>query len=257
MDIASGMKKGMELLHGRVALVTGGGRGIGKATALALADAGCDVAIHYRSRQAEAEHVAKQIRAAGRRSVAVQAELSDPTSVAEMVRRVRAELGPVTVLINNAGTTVRLPFSKITVEDWDRVMDANLRGAFLVTQAVVPDMAAENFGRIVQVSSASAIQGNAEVPYATAKAAQVAFTMSLAAELGPQGITVNAVLPGVVDTEFHAPGVIQVFQQRMAPRLPLRRLATVEDVADAIMCLVSHPYLTGVRLLVTGGGVMG
>jgi 3-oxoacyl-[acyl-carrier protein] reductase len=190
-------------LSGKVALVTGASRGIGKAIAIALASAGADVAVNYRSREREANETCTEIEKLGRRSVAVSADVSVAADVARLIATVESELGPVAILVNNAGVTRPQPLDEITEQDWDDILDINLKSMFLVTQAVLPKMRAARWGRIINLSSVAAQTGGVVGPhYAASKAGVVGLTHSYAHLLAKEGITVNAIAPALVETEM-------------------------------------------------------
>lgn len=239
-------------LTDKVALVTGAGRGIGKAIALALAEAGADVAVNYRSRHSEADETCAAIRKLGRRSVATQADVSVAADVGRMVTTVEAELGPVAILVNNAGITRPQPVSEITEQDWDEMIAVNLKSMFLVTQAVLPKMRSARWGRIVNLSSVAAQTGGVVGPhYAASKAGALGLTHSYASLLATGGITVNAIAPALIETEMVTgnpnarPGLI-----------PVGRFGTVDEVAAAAVLLARNGYITGQTINVNGGWFM-
>ncbi|NLX57025.1 MAG: 3-oxoacyl-ACP reductase FabG [Planctomycetaceae bacterium] len=239
-------------LTDKVALVTGAGRGIGKAIALALAEAGADVAVNYRSRHSEAGETCAAIRKFGRRSVATQADVSVAADVGRMVTTVEAELGPVAILVNNAGITRPQPVSEITEQDWDEMIAVNLKSMFLVTQAVLPKMRSARWGRIVNLSSVAAQTGGVVGPhYAASKAGALGLTHSYASLLATGGITVNAIAPALIETEMVTgnpnarPGLI-----------PVGRFGTVDEVAAAAVLLARNGYITGQTINVNGGWFM-
>jgi len=234
---------------GKVALVTGGGRGIGRATALALAEAGFDVAVNYVSRREEAEAVRALAEGFGRRAMAVQADVSAGPEVVRMVAAVERGLGPVAVLVNNAGIAHTQRAEEITEADWDRTLDVNLKSVFLVTQAVLPGMRAAGWGRIINLSSAAVPLGGIIGPhYTAAKAGVIGLTHAYAVLQARHGITVNAVAPGLIDTDMIAG------HPRATPdRVPLGRLGSAGEVAETILLLVRNGYLTGQTLHINGG----
>ena len=190
-------------LAGRVALVTGASRGIGRAIASALARAGADVAVSYRSREREALDAAKDIEALGRRCAVVQGDVSRSDEVARIVDAVHHELGPIAILVNNAGITRPQPLDEISEQDWQEIIAVNLTSAFLVTQRVLPDMRALRWGRIVNLSSVAAQLGGVVGPhYAASKAGLIGLTHSYAALVARDGITVNAIAPALIETEM-------------------------------------------------------
>ena len=242
----------------RVALVTGSSRGIGRAVAAELAREGWAVCVNYIQHQQAAEDAVRAIRDAGGRAVAVQADVADGAAVAEMVRRTEKELGPVTLLVNNAGVAGQAQFQDITDEMWDRYLAVNLGGARNTIRAVLPRMISEKAGCIVNISSIWGLRGaSCEVAYACTKAAVIALTRSLAAELGPSHIRVNCVAPGVIDTDM-----VQVLGREtlddLAEQTPLGRLGTPEDIAHAVAFLASDraSFITGQVLTADGGFIV-
>jgi len=236
-------------LTARIALVTGASRGIGKAIALALAEAGADVAINYRQRRNEAEAAAAAVRQLGRRSAAFGADVSDAHAVAAMVLDVEQALGPIDLLVNNAGIALRHSLDEITEADFDRTIAVNLKSVFLCTQAVWPGMRARGWGRIVNISSGAARgAGGFGVHYNASKAGMEGLTRGYAARLVKYGITVNAVAPSLIDTEMMASQ-----RAESAARIPLGRLGTGEEVAAAVVMVAANPYLTGQTVHVNGG----
>jgi 3-oxoacyl-[acyl-carrier protein] reductase len=237
-------------LHGRVALVTGASRGIGKAIALALAEAGADVAVNYRERAAEAGAVAAAIRSLGRRSSALGADVSEGAAVARMVAAAEAALGPIDVLVNNAGVALNRSLEELTEADFDRTIAVNLKSAFLCTQALWPGMRARRWGRIVNISSGAARgAGMVGTEYNASKAGMEGLTRGYAARLVKDGITVNAVAPSLIATDMIPPHRIG----NAAARIPLGRLGTGEEVASAVLMVIANPYMTGQTVPVNGG----
>ena len=241
-----------DAMIGRVALVTGASRGIGRAVAIELARAGCDVAVHYRVREAEAREVEQEILARGRRARVLQADVANRDEVTSLARRVEAELGAPDILINNAGVMRPQPLEAITERDWDDLIAINLTSVFLLTQAVLPAMRAKRWGRIVNLSSVAAQLGGVVGPhYAASKAGLLGLTHSYAALLAKTGITVNAVAPALIATEM------VTSNPRASTRLiPVGRFGRVEEVADAVLMLVRNSYITGQTLNVNGGWYM-
>lgn len=241
-------------LSGRVAVVTGASRGIGRAIALELAARGCDVAFNYRSRAADAETLADEIRALGRRAIAYQADVADAEAVAAFFREA-ATLGEIDFLINNAGISHSKLAMATTPADWQAHLDTNLTGAFLCVKAVVVGMMKRRRGRIVNVSSAAALRGLAGTgAYAASKAGLLGYTRALARELGPRGVTVNAVAPGFVETEMIAP-LDAAAREALTAQIPLGAFGAAEDVAQAVAFLLGPGgrYITGQVLVVDGG----
>ncbi|MCP1854021.1 MULTISPECIES: SDR family NAD(P)-dependent oxidoreductase [unclassified Bradyrhizobium] len=235
-------------LHGHVALVTGGSRGIGAAIVKMLADAGAAVAINYRERSAEAETLAKGIIAAGGRAVAIAADVSEAAAVTALVERAKSELGPVDILVNNAGIAIVRGVDDLTEEDFDRTITVNLKSAFLCTQAVLPMMRTRKWGRIVNISSGAARGAGSIGPhYNASKAAMEGMTRGYAARLVKEGITVNAVAPSLIETDMMRG------QSELVSRIPVGRFGTAEEVAQAVMLLVNNPYMTGQTIAMSGG----
>ncbi|WP_460062904.1 SDR family NAD(P)-dependent oxidoreductase [Streptomyces sp. YKOK-I1] len=240
-------------LQGKVAVVTGGARGIGRGIATVLASKGAAVAVWDLNTEG-AEKTAAEIQAAGGRAVAVGGDAADAEAVARSAARTRAELGPVAILVNNAGTTAYEPFTSISEAAWDRMIGINLKGPFLVTQALIPDMVEAGWGRIVNISSSSAQTGApAMAHYASSKGGVIALTRALAVEYIAQGITVNHVPPGFIDTPLVRQGPIDV--EAAAATMPMKRAGTPEDVAHAVAYLASEEagYVTGQTFGVNGG----
>ena len=236
-------------LAGRVALVTGGGRGIGRAVALALAEAGADIAVNYHRRENEAGQVKSQVESHGCRCITVRADVSVAADVSRMVRRVEEELGAVSILVNNAGIARAQSLEEITEKDWDEIIDVNLKSVFLVTQAVLPKMRAAKWGRIINLSSAAVQLGGIIGPHYTAsKAGVLGLTHSYASLLAREGITVNAVAPALIETEMIAGN-----PQARPERIPLGRFGTAEEVTHAVVMLANNGYITGQTINVNGG----
>jgi len=235
-------------LKGRVALVTGAARGIGKAIAVALAQAGTNVAVNYRAREADALAVADAVRELGRRAMAIRADVSDSGAVAHMIAAIAPELGGVDVLVNNAGIAIRRELDDLTEADFDRTIAVNLKSAFLCTQAVLPHMRARRWGRIVNISSGAARgAGAVGLHYNASKAGMEGLTRGYAARLVKQGITVNAVAPSLIETDM-SPG-----RPEVAQRIPLGRLGLPEEVAQVVLMVIGNAYMTGQTIQVNGG----
>ena len=236
-------------LTGRVALVTGASRGIGAAIARALAEAGADVAINYRERAIEAEAVAAQITAVGRRSITLAADVSKSAAVTTMVRTIEDKLGPIDILINNAGIALIRGIDDLTEADFDATISVNLKSAFLCTQAVLPHMRTNGWGRIVNISSGAARgAGGVGVHYNASKAGMEGMTRGYAARLVKQGITVNAVAPSLIETDMVKSGLAS-----SATRIPLGRFGTPAEVAQVVMMLIGNEYMTGQTVALSGG----
>ncbi len=239
----------MEDLTGKVALVTGGGRGIGRAIALALARAGCDVAVNYRERKNDAESAAREIRAGGRRCIVIAADVSRGAEVMQLVRAVEQQLGAIDILVNNAGKILIQPIDQIREEDWNDLIAVNLTSCFLMTQAVLPGMRARQWGRVINLSSVAAQAGSiVGVHYAAAKAGTLGLTRSYARVLAKEGITVNAIAPALVATEMVASNPIAKPEM-----IPIGRFGESEEVADVAVMLAANGYITGQTINVNGG----
>lgn len=245
-------------LVGKVALVTGGSRGIGRAVALKLAENGADVAINYAGNTAAAEEVKAAIEKMGRKAMLVQGSVADTDGVQAIVNQVVKELGRLDILINNAGITRDGLLMRMKEADWDAVLETNLKGVFNCSKAVMRTMMKQKSGRIVNMASVVGEMGNAgQANYAAAKAGVIGFTKSLAKEVASRGITVNAVAPGFIATDMTK--VLTDDQKaEMAKTIPLGRAGQPEDVANAVLFLVSDEaaYITGQVLNVDGGMVM-
>lgn len=239
-------------LTGRLALVTGGNRGIGRAVALALAGAGADVAIGYHARTADAEETTRAIAALGRKAIAIQADVARADDIRRMIDTTRRELGDVDVLINNAGIIRPQPLDAITEQDWHELIAANLTSVFLATQAVLPAMRAKSWGRIINLSSVAAQLGGVVGPhYAASKAGLHGLTHSYAALLAKEGITVNTIAPALIKTEM-----VTSNPRARADLLPVGRFGEVDEVADVALMLVRNGYITGQTINVNGGWYM-
>src|SRR5215213_205840 len=238
----------MAVLKGRVALVTGGSRGIGRAIAVSLAEAGAAVAVNYLSKAGEAKAVVEAIHKLGGRAISVGADVARAAAVTGMVAGIERELGPVDILINNAGIAINRPVDELTEEDFDRTMAVNLKSVFLCTQAVMPGMRKRRWGRIVNISSGAARGAGGVGPhYNASKAGMEGMTRGYAARLVKDGITVNAVAPSLIQTDMV--GAVA----SSASRIPLGRFGTPEECAQVVMMLIATEYMTGQTVALSGG----
>ncbi|HEY9857290.1 MAG TPA: 3-oxoacyl-ACP reductase family protein [Stenomitos sp.] len=244
-------------LNGTTALVTGASHGIGRAIALAFAEAGANVAINYAHDAQPAREVVGAIEAMGRRALAVQADVADPEQVRRMVDTVERDLGPIDRLVNNAGIVMRAGLFEITPDMWDRVMDVNAKGVFLVSQAVAKGMMASNGGVIVNIASMRGVEGaESSMHYAASKAAVINLTKCFARELAPK-VRVNAIAPGYVATRIQAE-LTPEKRHAIEQATPLKRFGRPEDIARTAVYFASDDsaFVTGQTLLVDGGRVM-
>jgi len=248
-------------LTDRVAVVTGAASGIGHATALAFAECGAAVAINYKSNERGAELLRKQSVEMGGRATTVQADVTVAADVEALVKRTNEELGPIDVLVNNAGSLIeRLRILELSEQRWDEVVDLNLKSAFLCTKAVVPSMIEQKRGAIINLSSIAGRNGGAlgSIHYSTAKGGLITFTKGLAKELAPFGIRVNAVSPGVIDTPYHEQFSSPEMMKGYVNSIPLGRVGEPEEVAKVIAFLASDAasYLVGETIEINGGMFM-
>ena len=247
----------MSRLAGKVAIVTGGNTGIGRAVALAYADEGADVAIAWIAREAEVTTLGDAIAAKGRRFLAVKTDVTVEADVKAMVALIRRQLGRIDVLVNNAGIQKAQPITETTVADWDRMMQVHLRGAFLCCREVAPVMIAQQSGRIIILTSQLAYIGRPRyTAYSAAKGGLLTFTRALAQELAPHGILVNSIAPGLIDTGFDP--LSDETKRAHAASLPLGRLGMPEDLLGAFVFLASEEsrYFCGQTLHPNGGEIM-
>ena len=242
----------MNDLKNRVALVTGGSRGIGAGIAVALATAGADVAVNYREQGAAAQSVCAEIASRGRTAIAVQADVSRAQEITRMVSELESSLGPVDILVNNAAIAKPRPFEEITETEWDEILRVNLKSVFLVTQAVIAGMRKRKWGRIINLSSVAAQTGGAVgAHYAASKAGIIGLTHSCASSFIKDGITVNAIAPALIETDM------VTSNPNASPRLiPMGHFGKVDDVASIAVMLASNEYITGQTISVNGGWYM-
>ncbi len=245
-------------LSDRVAVVTGGSRGIGRAISLSLATTGATVVVNYRGNQAAADETVATIVAAGGHAVAIQADVANGEDVERLFKEVNERFGRIDILVNNAGITRDTLMLRMKDDDWDAVMDTNLRGLFLCTRAVLRPMTRARWGRIINITSVVGLMGNAgQANYAAAKAGIIGFTKSVAREIGSRTITVNAVAPGFIDTELTA-SLGPETREALIKQIPLGRLGNPDDVAGLVTFLASEQaaYITGQTFNSDGGMVM-
>ncbi len=244
--------------EGRIALVTGASRGIGRATAIKLAGEGADVAVHYVRSAKPAEEVCEEVRTLGRRAIALQADIADRVAVNEMVAQATAALGPIELLVNNAGDVGNMDFDRLTPEHWDRIIAINLTGPFNVIWAVKEGMVQQKFGRIVNVSSIAALAPRPnQFAYAAAKAGVISFTKSACDPLAKHNVRINSLAPGAIDTDMiHE--ISPEMLEHLRSTTPLQRLGTPEEMANIIAFLLSEDasYMTGATIIASGGRVL-
>jgi 3-oxoacyl-[acyl-carrier protein] reductase len=242
----------MDSLSGRVALITGGSRGIGSAAAIALAEAGCDVVVNYLQAGELAAEVVAAVQATGRRGLAVQADVSVEADVARMVVEIEAAFGGVDILVNNAGVATSKPLAELNSSDWFHVIGQNLTSAFLVSQAVLPRMRERQWGRIIMLSSIAAQTGGVIGPhYAASKAGMIGLAHSYAGLLAKEGITSNAIAPALIETDM-----IRGNDKAKPSLIPVNRFGTADEVAQAVVFLAQNAYMTGQTISINGGWYM-
>jgi len=245
-------------LKDKVAVVTGSSRGIGRAIALKLAGLGAKVVVNYRTNAEAAQEVVEAIEALGGQAVAVQADVTDADDAKKLIRAAQATYGGLDILVNNAGTTRDTLLARMSEDDWNLVINTNLKGAFNCTKAAIRPMMKQRHGRIVNITSVAGLAGNpGQANYSAAKAGLVGFTKAVAKEVGSRNITVNAVAPGYIPTDLTA-SLPQELVEKAIEMTPLGRPGTSEEIANAVAFLVSDEasYITGVVLRVDGGLAM-
>ncbi len=247
-----------EEFKGRTALVTGGSRGIGRAVCVALAQDGANVAINYRANESAASETARLVEEAGGKTLVVQADVSQANDVDRMVAETERALGPVDLLVNNAGVFDYVSHAETTLEIWQRTLDNNLTSAFLVTWAVKDGMLARGFGRIVNMSSISGLRPRPNsIAYAASKAGLIGLTKSLAEAVADQNVRVNGIAPGLIETDIIA-DVDQAALDTIINATPMQRIGTPEEIAELVTFLLSERsrFMTGQTLVASGGRVM-
>ncbi|MEP7235034.1 MAG: 3-oxoacyl-[acyl-carrier-protein] reductase [Ignavibacteriota bacterium] len=245
-------------LAGRSAIVTGGSRGIGKAIALRLAAEGADIAFTYHSNEAAAHETAKEIETLGRTAVAIKADASSAEGANEVAEKCIAAFGKIDILINNAGITKDTLLMRMSEEDWDSVLDTNLKGVFLLSKAAIRPMMSAKSGKIITISSVVGLVGNpGQANYCASKAGVIGFSKSLAKEVGSRGITVNVVAPGYIDTDM-TEKLNEAQRKAIMDMIPLKRIAKPQEVAGVVAFLASSDadYITGEVIKVDGGMAM-
>lgn len=244
-------------LAGKKALVTGASRGIGKATALLLAQEGADIAVNYAANEAAAEEVADQVRAKGRDALVLRADVGDLAQVEAMFRRIKEQWGGADVLVNNAGGRADGTLLEADESTWRRAVDVHLLGTVRCCRLALPEMIQKREGVIVNVSSTAAVRGvkNAAA-YATVKAAVLHLTRCLAYEVSPDNVRVTCVAPGITDTDFHSVTPAESLRHSIDHRVPMHRLGSAEEVAQTILFLMKADYITGEVVTVDGGLTM-
>jgi 3-oxoacyl-[acyl-carrier protein] reductase len=238
----------MSDLHGKIALVTGASRGIGRAIAVQLAECGVNIAVNYNTQEKEAQVTLYKVTSHGQRAMVVKADVSRSADVTNMIAAVEKNLGPVDILVNNAGIAKHQSIEATTETDWDEILNVNLKSVFLVTQAVLPGMRQRRWGRIINISSGAAQTGGVVgIHYTAAKAGIEGLTRAYASRLIKEGILVNAVAPSLIATDMMAD------QERVSKRVPLGRVGQAEEVAEAVIFLAGNGYISGQTIALNGG----
>lgn len=241
------------LLNGKVAIVTGGSRGIGAEIAKKLAKKGAQVVINYKSSADHANAIVKEIEHSGGSAYAICSDISNTEDVRDFIEEVKSRYGKIDILVNNAGITRDRTFRNLSEEEWNEVIDVNLNSVFLTTSAVINQMLEQKYGRIINISSVIGQTGGfGQTNYAASKAGLIGFTKSLALETATSGVTVNAILPGFIDTEM-VQQVPENILNNIISTIPMRRLGQTDEIADAVLFLTQASYMTGQSLHVNGG----
>jgi 3-oxoacyl-[acyl-carrier protein] reductase len=237
------------VLKNKTALITGASRGIGKAIALAFAEEGINIAVNYRDKKKDADEVCRLIQTKGVKALPVQADVSEAKQVSAMIEKVERELGEINILVNNAGVSIRRKIEEVTEEDFDYMIKTNLKSTFLVTQAVLPKMRTNGWGRIIIISSVAAQTGGVVgLHYAASKAGQLGMMHFLARNLAVEGITVNAIAPAIIETEM-----MDQLSGINPSAIPVGRFGKPEEIASAAVLILKNGYITNQTLNVNGG----
>ena len=249
-----GYLEGMpNVLAGKIALVTGGGRGIGRAISIALAKEGCNVAVNYQARVKDAEDTAREIQSLGRRSAVIQADVAHSAEVTGMVKAVEARLGSIDILVNNAGKILIQPIEQIREEDWNEMLAVNLTSCFLTMQAALPAMRARKWGRIINLTSVAGQTGSLiGAHYSAAKAGLIGLTRSYARALVKEGITVNAIAPALIATEMVTSNPVV-----KPDMIPMGRFGELDEISDIAVMLAKNAFVTGQTIGANGGLYLG
>lgn len=245
-------------LTGKNALVTGASRGIGRAIAVELAKNGANVAITYVNSKDKAEEVVNEIKGYGVKAIAIKADVSQEEEVLNMVKIVKESIGSIDILVNNAGINRDNLLMRMSTEDWDKVIDTNLKGTYLCSKALIRDMIKKKSGKIINIASVAGVAGNfGQTNYSASKAGVIGFTKSLAKEVASRGINVNAIAPGLIETDMTL-ALKEDIRDSLVKNIPMGRLGTVQDIANIVIFLASEKsnYITGQVINVDGGMIM-
>ena len=245
-------------LTGKNALVTGASRGIGRAIAVELAKNGANIAISYVNNKDKAEEVVNEIKRYGVKAIAVKADVSQEEEVLNMVKIVKESIGSIDILVNNAGINRDNLLMRMSTEDWDKVIDTNLKGTYLCSKALIRDMIKKKSGKIINIASVAGVAGNfGQTNYSASKAGVIGFTKSLAKEVASRGINVNAIAPGLIETDMTL-ALKEDIRDSLVKNIPMGRLGTVQDIANIVIFLASEKsnYITGQVINVDGGMIM-